>query len=204
MLSASRPSIFHSIITLVFMLSTCVSVYTAAIITDHNSSNSNNSTQQLVARQINGYANITAYLHNIRGMDFSTSCSKSGSSTTQCDFYFNPNKLAYWEQPTVCIIYGYIRPMRDLEPCMMQVPENPCLIENMDWLQQCSREIYFAGTFLLNHTRAFQSNTKMKSATIPTKDLIDPRQIVFESYGHLFTGVFKSAPTPKDNTTMLH
>lgn len=65
---------------------------------------------------------------------------------TLCDFYFNPNRLAYWEQPTVCVIYGYIRPTRDSAVCLLQVPENPCLLENMDWLQQCSREIYFAGT----------------------------------------------------------
>ncbi|CAO3625589.1 unnamed protein product [Mucor fragilis] len=164
----------------------------------------NNSSQQLVSRQDGGYVNITAYLHNIRGMEFSTSCSRSGGDMTQCDFYFNPNKLAYWEQPTVCVIYGYIRPMRDSEACIMQVPENPCLIEDMHWLQQCSRDIYFAGTFLLNHTRAFQGNTKMKSVRIPTNNLLDSRQIVFESYGHLYTGVFKSAPTSKDNVTMLH
>ncbi|GAN10761.1 hypothetical protein MAM1_0398c10308 [Mucor ambiguus] len=195
----SRPSIFNIAITLLLLFSTCASANLANI-----SHYSGNSSRQLVTRQDGGYANITAYLDNIRGMDFSTSCAKLGSNTTQCDFYFNPNKLAYWEQPTVCVIYGYIRPVRDSEVCIMQVPENPCLIENMDWLQQCSREIYLAGTFLLNHTRAFQSNTKMKSTEIPTKNLIDPRQIVFESYGHLFTGVFKSAPTSIGNITMLH
>ncbi|OAD03711.1 hypothetical protein MUCCIDRAFT_81690 [Mucor lusitanicus CBS 277.49] len=200
---ASRPFIFNIAITLVvlFLFTACVSANIATNIIDRSS----NSTQQLVTRQNNGYANITAYLHNIRGMDFSTSCSKSaGNDMTQCDFYFNPNKLAYWEQPTVCVIYGYIRPMRDLEACIMQVPENPCLMKYMDWLQQCARDIYFAGTFLLNHTRVFQGNTKMKSVKIPTKNLIDPRQIVFESYGHLFTGVFKSAPTSKGNATVLH
>ncbi|KAK4515753.1 uncharacterized protein ATC70_010706 [Mucor velutinosus] len=196
---ASQSSIFGIAITLLLLFSVCSSASVANII-DHN----NNSSQQFVTRQNSDYANITAYPHNIRGMDFGTSCSRSGSNMTQCDFYFNPNKLAYWEQPTLCVIYGYIRPIRDAEVCIMQVPENPCLMENMGWLQQCSREIYFAGTFLLNHTRAFQGNTKMKSVNIPTKDLIDPRQIVFESYGHLFTGVFKSAPTSNGNISMLH
>ncbi|KAL7319201.1 hypothetical protein PS15m_002367 [Mucor circinelloides] len=193
-----RHLIFNTVLAIVFLLSTCISASIANII------NNNISTQQLVARQSGGYANIAAYLHSIRGMDFRTSCSGSGSSITLCDFYFNPNRVAYWEQPTVCVIYGYIRPTRDSEVCLLQVPENPCLLENMNWLQQCSREIYFAGTFLLNHTRAFQGNIKTKSVKIPTKNLIEPRQIVFESYGHLFTGVFKSAPTSNGNKTMLH
>lgn len=71
--------------------------------------------------------------------------------------------------------------------------DNACLIKSVT-----------IGTFLLNHTRAFQGNIKMKSVKIPTKNLIEPRQIVFESYGHLFTGVFKSAPTSNGNKTMLH
>lgn len=155
---ASRPFIFNIAITLVvlFLFTACVSANIATNIIDRSS----NSTQQLVTRQNNGYANITAYLHNIRGMDFSTSCSKSaGNDMTQCDFYFNPNKLAYWEQPTVCVIYGYIRPMRDLEACIMQVPENPCLMKYMDWLQQCARDIYFAGTTTTDQCQTHDDNS---------------------------------------------
>lgn len=144
-LLATRHSILNTALAVLLLFSACVSASVA------NTIHENNSSQQLVSRQDGGYVNITAYLHNIRGMEFSTSCSRSGGDMTQCDFYFNPNKLAYWEQPTVCVIYGYIRPMRDSEACIMQVPENPCLIEDMHWLQQCSRDIYFAGTLEYLH-----------------------------------------------------
>jgi hypothetical protein len=56
------------------------------------------------------------------------------------------------------------------------------------------------GTFMLNKTHNFQGNVKMKSIKIPTSDLIQPRQIVFESYGHTFIGVFQSVP-PSNNST---
>ena len=143
MLLARRHSILNIAFAVLLLFSTtaCTSANVVNIIQENNSS------QQLVSRQEGSYVNITAHLHNIRGMEFSTSCSRSGSNMTQCDFYFNPNKLAYWEQPTLCVIYGYIRPMRDAETCIMQVPENPCSIEDMNWLQQCARNIYFAGIY---------------------------------------------------------
>lgn len=106
--------------------------------------------QKMEARNASGYGTISTYHHTIRDMKFHTSCSKTSSESnlTQCDFYFNPNQHAYWDEPTVCLIYGYARPVRDSEICSLQVPENPCLQENMDWLQQCLRSIYFAGIFI--------------------------------------------------------
>lgn len=54
------------------------------------------------------------------------------------------------------------------------------------------------GTFMLNKTHNFQGNVKIKSIKIPTSELIHPRQIVFESYGHTYIGVFQSVP-PSNN-----
>lgn len=108
------------------------------------------SIQKIEVREASEYGIISAYHHVIRDMEFHTSCSKiSGKGNlTQCDFYFNPKQHAYWDEPAVCLIYGYARPVRDSEVCSLQIPENPCLRENMDWLQQCLRTIYFAGIFI--------------------------------------------------------
>lgn len=53
---------------------------------------------------------------------------------------------------------------------------------------------------MLNKTHNFQGNVRMNSVKIQTAELVQPRQIVFESYGHTFTGVFQSAPPLKNNT----
>ncbi|GAN10760.1 hypothetical protein MAM1_0398c10307 [Mucor ambiguus] len=109
-----------------------------------------------------------------------------------CSFYFDAKKHSLLGDPSNCLVFGYYKnhpPSRSGGDCMLRLPTDACIRNDLAWPSTCF-ETYYLGTFRLSSstmpTEALVDNVKIGFFQVPSADQANLRVFIAETDGFVY------------------